>query len=189
MGQQQNPEEAALKAKDGDTDAFGIIFDAYIERIYRFVYYKTHHKETAEDVTSEVFKKALSSIGSFDPVKGSLCGWMYRVARNTVIDHYRTKRPTDAIDDMWELMSDSDTERDTEARMAAEQLQKHLVVLTSEQRDIVLLRVWEEMDYKEIAEAVGDTETACKTDFLRSVSKLRDGMGFATLLFVLTEWL
>ncbi len=188
MGQQKT-EEAALKAKEGDIEAFGEIYDAYIERIYRFVYYKTHHKETAEDVTSEVFRKALQAIASFDPAKGSLSGWLYRIARNAVIDHYRSARPTDDIDDMWDLMSDSDTERDVGAKMAAEQLQKHLVVLTSEQRDIVLMRVWEGMSYKEIAEAVGKTEAACKMAFMRSVGKLRDGMGFAAFLLVLTRWL
>jgi RNA polymerase sigma-70 factor (ECF subfamily) len=188
MGQ-QNIEEAAIWAKEGDTEAFGIIYDAFIGRIYRFVYYKTHHKETAEDVTSEVFKKALQRIGLFDPTRGSFSGWLYRIARNTVIDHYRTTRPTDDIDDMWGLMSDSDTERDIDAKMAVERLQKHLVVLTSEQRDIVLMRVWEGMAYKEIAGAVDKSEAACRMAFMRSISRLRDGMGFTAFLLALIRWL
>ena len=184
-----NPDEAALKAKSGDTEAFGAVYDAFIERIYRFVYYKTHHKETAEDITSEVFRKALQGIGSFDPAKGSLSGWLYRIARNSVIDHYRTARPADAIDDMWDLAADADASRDVDAMIVAENLQQHLAVLTSEQRDIVLMRVWEGMSYREIAEAVGKTEAACKMAFMRGIDRLRGGMGLAAFLLTLIRWL
>ena len=75
----------------GNLEHFGEIYDVYIKKIYNFIYYKTHHKETAEDLTSETFRKALSNIKSFDTHR-AFSSWLYRIAQNTVIDHYRTYR-------------------------------------------------------------------------------------------------
>ncbi|PIR75566.1 MAG: hypothetical protein CO030_02135 [Candidatus Magasanikbacteria bacterium CG_4_9_14_0_2_um_filter_42_11] len=78
-------------ATHGDREAFGQLYDLYIKEIYRFVYYKTHQKETAADITADIFVKALHKIDTFDAMKGSFRTWLYTIARSAVIDHYRTK--------------------------------------------------------------------------------------------------
>ena len=86
-------------------DDFGKLYDQHVKKIYEFIYFKTHHKETAEDLTSVTFMKALSNIESFDEKKASFKTWLYRIARNTVIDHYRMKRETADLEDAWDLRS------------------------------------------------------------------------------------
>jgi len=187
--EQQQINEALAKVKAGDTEAFGLVYDQYIERIYRFVYYKTHHKPTAEDLTSDVFMKALAKVASFDATKGSFTGWIYQIARNTVIDHYRRDKSYIDIEDMWDLASDSDTERDAEAVIMVTKVQEHLAVLSSEQRDIVIMRVWEGLSHREIAEVLGKSEASCKMAYSRATKTLRESMGLVTFILFLTRLL
>lgn len=161
------------KAQAGDGAAFGELYDTYIKRIYDFVYYKTMHKQTAEDLTSDVFFKALRKIDTFNVNKGTLQAWLYQIARNTVIDHYRTSKPSDNIDDVWGLSSSEDVETDIDNKVLLEKVQKHLQKFSAEQREIVLLRLWDELSYQEIADIVGKSPDACKVSFSRSLSKLR----------------
>lgn len=170
--------------KNGDARAFGQLYDAYVQKIYRFVYYKTYHKETAEDLTSVVFTKALENIGRFD-VTGSFQAWLYTIARNAVTDHYRTQKKYIDIDDVWDIADGKDMEIDIANRRQLEEVQKYLQALPSKQRDIVIMRVWQSMSYTEIAQALKTTESSCKMAFSRAIHKLRKDMPLALLLIML----
>ncbi|MFH1046810.1 MAG: RNA polymerase sigma factor [Patescibacteria group bacterium] len=183
--EQQQINDALAKVQAGDTAAFGPVYDAYIERIYRFVYYKTHHRPTAEDLTADIFMKAFAKIATFDSVKGSFNGWIYQIARRTIIDHYRSDRPTINIEDAWDLAADSDTARDADAAIMVDKLREHLGTLTADQRDIVVLRVWEGLSHREIAEALGKSEASCKMAYSRATKNLQDSMGLAALILFL----
>jgi len=177
----------------------------YVSKIFRFIFYKTSHKETAEDLTSQTFIKALKNVGKFDDTKGTLQSWLFRIARNTVIDYYRTKKNLVDIDDVWGLgttqrmghTTQNDQfpfrTRDTkktitfkdntlslkcpESVLSTEddlrKIKDYVTKLTSRQREIVLLRVWDNLSYKEIAEVVGESEANCKMIFSRVVKKMR----------------
>jgi len=168
--------------QSGDTEQFGKIYDYYIKKIYRFVYYKTHHKETAEDITSKVFMKAFEKISKFNPKKGNFSSWIYKIARNSVIDHYRSQKFHNNIDDAWDLETDEDIGSDTEVKMQIEEVRKYLKELTSVQRDVVIMRIWQEMSYKEIAEVIGKNEANCKMAYLRGVQKLKQVMPLTLFL-------
>ncbi|MFH1462436.1 MAG: RNA polymerase sigma factor [bacterium] len=168
--------------KEENLDNFGYLYDKYVRSIYNFIYYKTHHKETAEDLTSQTFLKALDKISSFDKKKGSFFSWLYQIARNSVIDFYRTKKNCLNIEDVWDLSGNEDIERDLDAKKKLEEVQKYLKRLKPEQREIVILRVWEGMSYKEIAEVVEKTEENCKVMFSRVVQRLRKEMPLAVFL-------
>jgi RNA polymerase sigma-70 factor (ECF subfamily) len=170
---EDNFEELVKKVQSGDMIAFGPLYDAHIEQVYRFVWYKVQHKELAEDLTSQVFMKALEKISSFNAEKASFKTWVLTIARNTVIDHWRTARDHRDIEDAWDLDSSSDTARDAEAREQLEKVQMHLKKLSTDQRDIIILRVWEGLSYKEIAEALGKSESACKMSCSRGLAQLR----------------
>jgi RNA polymerase sigma-70 factor, ECF subfamily len=167
----------AAKCQAGDTAAFGTLYDRYIERIYRFIYYKTFSREVAEDLTSDVFMKALQKIHSFDDERGAFSAWLYRIARNAVIDHYRTKKTTVPIEDVFDLSVEDRTIDELDAMAAIERVSEYMKTLTQRQREIITLRIWEGYAYREIAEIVGGTEDSVKMAFSRSIRELREKCG------------
>lgn len=181
------PEDTQLvaRAKAGDKAAFGELYDKFIKPIYTFIYYKTHHKETAEDITSLVFTRAYTSLKNFDQDKGTFSAWVYQIARNAVIDHYRSSKPMMDIEDAWDLAGKEDVERDAHTRIELAKVEMYLKELSSEQRDIVIMRVWQEMSYAEIAEALGKSEASCKMMFSRTIATLRETMPLPALLIFL----
>ena len=157
----------------GDLEKFGELYEIYIDKIYRFIYFKTHHKETAEDLVSQTFFKALQGIKDFDSGTGKFSSWLYRIAKNCVIDYYRTRKSEVDIYDIWDLAGKQDIKRDSEIKDKLEQVKKYLKNMSGEQRDIILMRTWGDMPYKEIAEAIGKNEDNCKMIFSRAINKLR----------------
>lgn len=175
-------EQSILRdCQEGHLDRFTQIYDYYVERIFRFIYYKTLHKQTAEDLTSETFFKALRSIKMFRPTH-KFSTWLYTIAGNLVIDHFRSHKQTKDIEDVWDLATEDPTLEQIDTEININEIKKHLEKLPAAQREIVMLRVWEEMSYKQISEILGKSEEACKTAFSRAVSTLRTSMP-------LTAWL
>ena len=180
-----NIEEAVKLCQTGKLEKFSFLYDAYIEKIYRFVYYKTHHKETAEDLTSDTFLKALEKINSFK--EGSFQAWLFKIARNTVIDYYRKKKSVVDIDDVWDLGKSDNILKDLEMKEKLEKVYSSFSKLNSVQREIVLLRIWENMPYKEIAEIVGKKEGACKMIFTRAIGQLKNEIPLILLLLLCSK--
>ena len=126
----------------GNLNEFGKLYDKYIKKIYNFIYYKTHHKETAEDLTSQTFIKALDNIKTFSESKGSFASWLYRIARNNVIDYYRKKeRGTVNIYDFWGFSSKTDIGYDIDIKEKLSQVKDYLKKLSFEQREIIIMRI------------------------------------------------
>lgn len=173
------------ECQNGNAQAFGQLYDKYIEKIYKFIYFKTHHKETAEDITSQVFTKALEKIKSYRPDKATFSGWLYAIARNAVIDHYRTQKTESNVEDAWDLSDGKNLAYDTDARLQIEQISKYMKELNSVQRDIVIMRVWQGLDYREIAGALGKSEANCRMSYMRGISILKDKVPFAVYLVLL----
>jgi len=176
---------AIQKCQKGDLGKFGILYDKYIKKIYDFIYFKTHHKETAEDLTSQTFFKALNKINSFKLEDGFFSAWLFQIARNTVIDHYRTQKYNLDIDEVWDLSDETDIERDIDTKEKLKDVEKYLEKLTREQREVIIMRIWQEMSYKEIAEATGKTEASLKMMYSRTINKLRQEMPLAIFISML----
>jgi RNA polymerase sigma-70 factor (ECF subfamily) len=176
-------QEAINRIGKGDVDAFGTLYDLYLPKIYRFIYFRTHHKETAEDLASVVFTKAFNKFASFD-TSANFSTWIYRIARNTVIDHYRTNKTTTDIDDAFDLSDSTNLSRDYELKEKLEQAQKYLATLPTEARDLVIMRLWDGLSYTEIAEITGKNEANLRVNFSRIVSKMQKEMVLSLILFV-----
>lgn len=188
--QPDSVDEAILisQAQAGNPDAFGALYDAYAQQIYAFIWSKTHHRETAEDLTSHTFSKALEHIASLSATSNAFRPWIYTIARNTVIDRYRTHRQHADIEDAWDIASDEDVARDAAARIQLGKVRVLLEGMDHVQRDVVLLRVWSDLPYAEIATIVGKTPEHCKVIFSRVAGKLRTELGLL-LLIVLPRFL
>ncbi len=185
----ENEKELISKSKEGDNQAFGALYDHYVRRIYNYIFYKTFQKEVAEDLTSQTFYKALKNIQSVDTGR-PFGGWLYTIAGNSVIDHYRRDRHHSNVDDIWDLTDDTDILKDTETGLQYKRIKPYLDKLATLERDIILMRVWQEMSYKEIAEVIGKSEASCKMTYSRAIKKLRDAvpqalLGLLLLLFAL----
>lgn len=171
----------------GNFSKFTKLYDAYHEPLYRFIYYRVHHKETAEDLLSTVFIKALENIKQFNSSKGTFGAWVYRIARNTIIDHFRQHKTTDDITTIFDLSDKTNIPRDFDSREQLTKAWKYLANLNSLQRDIVIMRVWDGLSHKEIAETLSMTEASVKMSFSRSLSKLQKEL--ATALVILSIFL
>lgn len=181
--------QAIQSCQNGNLKEFGVLYDMHVKRIHDFIYFKTYHKETAEDLVSKTFMKALENIKKYNAKIGSFSSWLYRIARNTVIDHYRTSKNTVDIEDIWDLASKQDIKSDIEVKEGLVKVKTYLAKLTPENRDIVILRVWQEMSYAEIAEVLGKSEDSCKMMFSRTIAKLKKEMPAATfVLFMLMNY-
>ncbi|MBA7604560.1 RNA polymerase sigma factor YlaC [subsurface metagenome] len=165
-------QEIIEQCKRGNLEEFEKLYDSYFKKIYSFIYYRTGHKETAEDLTSQTFIKALEKIQGFNLGKGTFSAWIYCIARNKVIDHYRTRKSELDISEVWGLGKDPSL--DIETRDRIREVKNYLKKIKKEQREIVLMRVWDGLSYKEIAEITGKSETNCKMIFFRTIGKLKE---------------
>ncbi len=170
----------------GRLDDFDPLYVRHVDAIYKYLSRRTLDREAAEDITSITFMKALEKIRSFDPAKGELRAWLYRIARNALIDHYRDpSRRTVDIENVWDLASDEVASLAAERSIDAAKVHKALQALKPAQREIVMLRVWEGLSYKEIADITGKTEGNCKVLFSRAVADLRKDLPAFLLLLLL----
>jgi RNA polymerase sigma-70 factor, ECF subfamily len=176
----------ALKCQEGDQEAFGVLYDRYAEKIYRFVYYKTFDRVAAEDITASVFLKGFEKIRSFDTKRGNFSQWLYGIARNAVIDYYRSRKVHEDVEDIFDLGESDRTEEKIDARELLAKVEQYLETLSPRQREIVVLRVWEELSYKEIAAIVGGSEDSTKMMFSRMIRELREKLGPAAAILLLS---
>ncbi len=162
-----------LDCQRGNLSSFGLLYDDYIKKIYDFIFYRVRQKETAEDLTSQTFFKALKNINQFNVGRGSFSAWLYRIARNSVIDHYRTSRPQTDLDGLAELGESGKIEEKIDLQERIEKVEEFLKDLTEEQREIVLMRLWDQLSYKEIADITKKSEASCRMVFSRTIAKIR----------------
>src|ERR671935_74058 len=91
----------AIRASKGESAAFGLLYDRHVDAIYRYVYYRVRDDAEAEDLTSEVFMRAMKAIARYEPRQAFLA-WLYRIARNAVIDRARRARVQVSFEDALE---------------------------------------------------------------------------------------
>lgn len=162
------------QCKNGNFDGFDGFYGEYLEKIYRFIYYRTRHKETAEDLASRTFIKAFENIKKFDPKKGSFSAWIYCIARNNMIDHYRSKKDAVDIADFWGFGLDENIGQRFDNKEKLKEVGEYLKLLDKIQREVVIMRVWDNLSYREISQVIGKNEAHCKVIFSRAINKLRE---------------
>lgn len=175
--------ELALSCQ-GDLTNFDALYTRYLKGIYAFVFYRTMERFTAEDLTSQTFLKAIEHIDSYNPDKGAFSTWLYRIARNTVHDHFRTLRKHENIDDVWDLPGDDNPFLNTADALSYQEIRDALRHLSADKRELVLLRLWDGLPYKEIAALTGKTEAASKMMFSRAIGDLKGRLSPSAFLLL-----
>jgi RNA polymerase sigma-70 factor (ECF subfamily) len=169
------PEEAELVrlAKSGDSDAFARLYDGYIERIYRYIFFRVADEETAEDLTSQVFYKAWEHLPRYKPSGAPFLAWLYTIARNAVIDHYRTRKETVALEEAIPLADDGpDPEDQVEFHFESQALRVALHSLTSDQEQVLVLKFIAGMTTEEISRQLGKRAGAIRALQMRALQAL-----------------
>jgi len=157
----------------GDKESFSIIYDTLVDNIYKFIYFKVHSRD-AEDLTELVFIKAWENRKKYDHTKSSFTSWLYTIARNTVIDHYRVSKQVDQLDTAIEDdKKRSNPKKLTEEVLNATTMRKAVEKLPKNYRDVVLLRFIQDMSYSEIAQTLDKTEGAIRIMQFRALRQLK----------------
>lgn len=170
-----NEAEALANIRAGDTEQFGALYDAYFQKIYNYIFYRTRHRETAEDLVSATFLKAVKYLGSFDARKGNFSAWIYRIARNTLYDHYRGAKIVESLEDHEEeIAGPTNIEKDVLDKQRVGFVKEHFKELSDDQREIISMRIWDQLAYAEIGKILGKSEASCKTTFHRGIEKLKE---------------
>lgn len=161
------------ESKKGNSKAFGEIYDVYFVPIHRYVYYKIS-EEHVDDVVGTVFIKAWSRLKKYRKTKYSFGSWLFRIAHNTVIDHYRTHRDfyelEDRIADNNEKMN---PERLAEQTLNGERVQRALSTLGGKYQEVVLLKYMNELSNREVAKIMNTNESNVRTLQFRAIKKLK----------------
>jgi RNA polymerase sigma-70 factor (ECF subfamily) len=159
---------------EGDSSAFGKLYDYYQPMIYRFVLIKVGRREEAEDITHQVFLRAWQSIRTYSHRGNPFGSWLYRIARNQVIDRYRSRK-----DDVSLEMIDADTlsfqtkQPDVSTRIDMERVIAAVHRLKPDYQDVIVLRFVEDLSISETAEIMHKTEGAIKLIQHRAIEELK----------------
>lgn len=162
------------QAKSGHSPSFGLLYDQYQPQIYRFIFLKVSHKEEAEDLTHQVFLSAWQNIARYEERNLPFSSWLYRIARNKVIDHYRTSRHHRPLDEALNLISsDEQLDQATDKSLRLDLIRQTLLQATPEQQDVLIMRFVEDMPIKEVADSLGKTPGAVKLIQFRAINKIK----------------
>lgn len=176
-------DETALvqQAQDGSADAFRYLFEDNKRRILNLAYQYTKNLEDSEDIVQDTFIKAYHSLEKFKVgADTNFSAWLYRIGINCSIDHLRKNKrqkdnimPTDDMDGLSAPTNTSNPDNAHHKREVREKLEQVLHTLTKRQRMIFILKHYQELSIKEIAEYMECSEGSVKKQLFRAVSVLK----------------
>ena len=162
-----------------DPDAFARLYDLYIERIFRFVRFKVSSQEEAEDISSDVFLKAWKFIKESDVKIGNFKAFVYKIARNCVIDFYRNKsrafeRLPDDQEQLEMIRDQKNLQEEVANKIEVAAIEKHLGKLKEEYREVIVLKHVEGFSFSEIAGILEKKSGAVRVLLHRAMKALKD---------------
>ncbi len=173
---EQEHRELIERAKEGDSSAFAALYEYYYADIYNFIYHRVGNVQFAEDLTAEVFLKALESIDSFTFRGIPFPAWLFRLTRNLMIDYSRTHpEPLEMTLPLEEgVLPTAEGRADDvyERKLTRRKMLQALNHLTEEQRDVVVLKFVEGFSNTDVAQILGKSEGAIKSLQHRALDSL-----------------
>ena len=173
------PDEPQLvrQAKSGDSEAFARLYDAYVERIYRYIYFRVTDEVETEDLTSQVFLKAWENLERYKIGRAPYLAWLYTIARNLVIDHYRTQKESVPLDDvLLHAPQEQNPDQQAELRFELQAMRDALQLLTEEQQEVLILKFIAGLPNPNIAKLMNKREGAIRALQMRALQTLSKHM-------------
>ncbi len=172
------------QAKKGDITAVGDLYDQHQPHIYRYVWSRVRHSQTAEDLTGEIFTRMVKNLPRYKVTEMPFRAWLYRIAHNLVVDYYRgqdgrypTPLPLDQVEHTREKMITTRDEASVaevvDQKMTVELIEQALDHIDPAQREVVVLRFLTGLPLKEVAQSLNKSVAAVKSLQHRGLAALR----------------
>jgi len=172
-------EDILARASQGDREAFGMLYERYVDRIFNYVYYRTGNVNDAEDLTARVFQRAMKHIVSYTDRGVPFSAWLYRIAHNLVANWHRDRSRKQEIPlSDAPLIAKGDAPESTLVHtQQQEALLKLIRSLPAERQTLLILKFVDHASNAEIGEIMGRSEGAVKSLYHRTLLALRDDIG------------
>ncbi len=173
--EQLDEEVLQIKAAIANPQAFGVLYDKYYLRIFRYVFQRVEDEDTAADITSVVFSKALFSLGKYQFLGVPFSAWLFRVAQNELNQLFRKNKVQKVVNVPLENLSqiaEDAKEENLEGRI--EDLKRAMKDLSEDELELVEQRYFENRSYKEIAEILDMEENNARVKTFRVIQKLKN---------------
>lgn len=180
-GRAQKEKDLLRRAIRGESSAFGLLYDQYHPKIYRFVLLKVGNREEAEDLTHQIFLSAWQHLENFRDVGASFSSWIYRIARNRIIDYYRTRKnllQLEMISEDLPVIQQVSHETATDQKIKIEKVYRAISSLPKDQQDVILMRFVEELSLSEIAGAMEKNQGTVRVLQFRALRNLKKHIEF-----------
>ena len=169
------PDLSALveKAKKGDTNAFGEVYDALVKPVYRYIYYRVD-PQIAEDLTEDTFLKAWENLKKYKPGKAPFSAWVFKIAHNLVCDYYRKHETTaeihENIPDPDDLLHPKTT---VNVKLNQIKLRKVITKLPDSYQQVIIFKYINDYDNSTIASMMNKSEGAVRIIQFRALNQLK----------------
>jgi RNA polymerase sigma-70 factor (ECF subfamily) len=172
-------ESILIQRAKTDPEAFGQLYERYVDRIYNYVYYRTGNAADAEDLTARIFERAIKHIGNYRDQGVPFSAWLYRIAHNLVANWHRdrSRRKIVSIDDVsqW-VVTDHGPEFATQLMQDKEALLEAIGRLPADRQELLICKFVELMSNAEIGAIMGRSEGAIKSLYHRTLLSLREDL-------------
>jgi RNA polymerase sigma-70 factor (ECF subfamily) len=174
-----NIESLIRDAQNGDSEAFAMLYQEYVDKVYHYIYVRVGQAEEAEDLTQEVFLRALKSIGSYCERGALFVSWLLRIAYNLVIDHYRKQKGrqvswlSETVGEIGTMAIGTDPAATAEQHAELTELKQAIDKLPPGEREVIALRFGAELSVSETARVTGKAEGTVKKLQHEAMVKLR----------------
>jgi len=158
----------------GDRTAFARIYDDFSARLYRFIYLRVGHREVAEDILADSFVKAWVKISQVNSPK-AFSAWIFQIAKNNIIDYYRVRKSTIAVEEVEQTLEDAASPIDeTELRLDQKRILVALDSLPKDQQQVIRYKFFEDLTNPEIALIMNKSEGAIRVIQHRAIVRLQE---------------
>lgn len=168
--------ELVRRSKEGDAEAFALVYDELVKPVYRYIYYRVE-PQIAEDLTEETFLKAWQNLSQYQEGKNPFSSWVFRIAHNLVCDHYRKHQAQNTVEideNIPDAKADSSPAYQLNVKLNQVRLRKAIRNLPENYQQIIVLKYINEENNDVIATTIGKSEGAVRTLQFRALEKLRE---------------
>jgi len=172
-----------IKAKSGDNYSLNLLADLYYNKIFKMAFYRTSSKSDAQDLTQDIFLQMVKSINSLKD-NSQFKSWLYKIAINKIMDHYRKKKilsffgTINDISNNFEQIDKTDIEQDIIKKEFLLSFKKYSNSLSKWEKEVFLMRFFDELSIKEISQTLKKSESTVKTNLYRALKKFRQNKVF-----------